>query len=179
MYELFILGELMDHPLHGYLLREIIGLAIGPVRKMSWGALYPLIRRLEDDGLIEITGDAPDSGERQRKIYRITVRGEERFFHLMLKPDEYDADYPDRFNIKLVNFDRLTSAQRREQFERYRGYVQFLTDQWENSRRFVVTERHITPDERVWILKNLERRLHLAAADTEWINQQLENEESY
>ena len=178
MYELFILGELMDNPMHGYLLREIISLAIGPLRKMSWGALYPLIRRLEEEGHIEIeapTTERSENSERQRKVYRISESGRERFFYLMLKPDEYDADYPDRFNIKLINFDHLTLAQQREQWQRYQGYAQFLLDHWENSRRFVLRERHITSQERVWILQNIDHRLHLAAADKEWARQQLDD----
>ena len=75
MYELFILGELMDQPMHGYLLREIINLAIGPLRQMSWGALYPLLRRLEADALIEQSPEPSGSGDRPRKIYRITSAG--------------------------------------------------------------------------------------------------------
>src|SRR6266567_6089024 len=52
MYELFVLGELMDGPHYGYLLREILGRLLGPFRHISWGVLYPLIRHLEREGLI-------------------------------------------------------------------------------------------------------------------------------
>ena len=52
MYELFVLGELVHKPMHGYLLQRVVQEAIGPVRQMSWGALYPLLKRLERDGLI-------------------------------------------------------------------------------------------------------------------------------
>ena len=52
MYELFVLGELMDGPHHGYLLREILGRLLGPFRHISCGVLYPLIRQLEREGLI-------------------------------------------------------------------------------------------------------------------------------
>src|SRR5262249_32839433 len=53
LYELFVLGRLMSQPFHGYLLRQLLGVAIGPTRQISWGVLYPLIRRLEGGGLIE------------------------------------------------------------------------------------------------------------------------------
>src|SRR5579871_5535110 len=45
-YELFVLGELVNGPMHGYLLREILNRVLGPYRTMSWGVLYPLIHAL-------------------------------------------------------------------------------------------------------------------------------------
>lgn len=50
--ELFILGELMNNPMHGYLLHQILNAIVG-TRKISWGALYPLIHSMLADGLIE------------------------------------------------------------------------------------------------------------------------------
>src|SRR5262245_41866294 len=114
--------------MHGYLLREIINLAIGPMRQMSWGALYPLLRRLEEDGLIEQVADPEASGERQRKIYGVTPYGRERFVFLLSRPQEYTHDYPDFFNIQLSNFDHLVPEQRLEAMRNYRGYAQFLCD---------------------------------------------------
>ena len=52
IYELFVLGELMDGPHHGYKLREILSNLFGPFRQISWGMLYPLIRQLEREGLL-------------------------------------------------------------------------------------------------------------------------------
>src|SRR5437588_13030235 len=85
MYELFVLGELMDGPHYGYLLRDILGRLLGPFRHISWGVLYPLIRRLEREGLIvpdEKTDDRRSEsiqGNQQRKQYRITETGQRRF----------------------------------------------------------------------------------------------------
>src|SRR5258708_18073531 len=90
IYELFVLGELMDGPHHGYQLREILSNMLGPFRQMSWGVLYPLIRQLEHEGLIVADigantehreGNA--SSDRQRKQYRLTETGRERFHALM------------------------------------------------------------------------------------------------
>src|SRR6266567_4009186 len=77
MYQLFVLGQLMNKPMHGYLLRDILSNMLGPFRHMSWGALYPLIRQLLRNGWIELdTGCDVDlqseANARQRKRYRIT-----------------------------------------------------------------------------------------------------------
>src|SRR3989440_11790751 len=118
MYELFVLGELMDGPHYGYLLRDILGRLLGPFRHISWGVLYPLIRRLEREGLIvpdEKSGAAQSEstqGNKQRKQYRITEAGQERFLALILETGNYTADYPELFLIKLNNLDHITREQK-------------------------------------------------------------------
>ena len=67
LYELFVLGRLMSQPFHGYLLRQLLGVAIGPTRQISWGVLYPLIRRLEEGGLIESRPATGGPADRQRR----------------------------------------------------------------------------------------------------------------
>src|SRR5215510_9216586 len=86
LYELFVLGELIGGPHHGYLLHEILSKILGPFRTASWGALYPLIHRLEEDGFIvpDMKTKRSDSeGKRSRRyIYRITKTGRDRFQEL-------------------------------------------------------------------------------------------------
>jgi DNA-binding PadR family transcriptional regulator len=173
MYELFVLGELLDQPLHGYLLREIVNLAIGPVRQMSWGGLYPLIRRLETEGLIEQAKDAAPSGARERKVYRITPAGQERFMFLMLKPEEYSLDYPDLFNIKLTNFDHLSINQRLEVLRHYQGYVRFILEHLENGTKHVSSQPRIGEGEREHILRALEHRSAVSNADLTWVEAEI------
>ena len=166
-----MLGELMDGPLHGYLLRTIISTAIGPLRQMSWGALYPLIRRLEAEGLIApVPGDGAGEGERQRRIYGITEAGRHRFFDLMMKPGEYNTDYSDAFTIKLGSFHHLTPEQQDDILQQYRAYVQFLLDHLQSCRRYIAGHTSIIEAERPNILRAIDHRLHLLQADKEWID---------
>src|SRR5258708_1995482 len=119
IYELFVLGELMDEPHHGYQLREILSNLLGPFRQISWGVLYPLIRQLELEGLLASDAEtnaedsgARASGSRQRKQYRLTETGRERFYTLMLERGDYNADYPELFTVKLNNMSLRTLAYR-------------------------------------------------------------------
>src|SRR5437773_1420635 len=102
LYELVILGELIGGPHHGYLLREILGKIFGPFRQMSWGALYPLIHRLEQQGLIApAPSDVTSQGKRgQRNLYQITRAGRERFHALMVEAVPYSSYDPDSFLAK-------------------------------------------------------------------------------
>src|SRR5579884_3535567 len=132
LYELFTLTRLMSQPFHGYLLRRLLNVAIGPARQISWGVLYPLLRRLEDDGLIASVADGGDSpaeaqeGERQRRVYQITEAGRARFHELMRDLGEYNADYADLFSIKLSGFVYIPPELQLDILRHYRGYVQFV-----------------------------------------------------
>ena len=53
MLELAILGLLKEQPLHGYELKKRVGETLGTLWGISYGSLYPALRRLERDGAIE------------------------------------------------------------------------------------------------------------------------------
>lgn len=85
--EFAVLGVLSDGPLHGYELRKRLAVVLGPFRALSYGSLYPCLRRLQGRGLIEeegvtpaIESEAPPlSGRRARIVYAITAEGKEAF----------------------------------------------------------------------------------------------------
>jgi DNA-binding PadR family transcriptional regulator len=173
MYELFVLSLLMEQPLHGYRLHSIISTALGPLRQMSWGALYPLIRRLETDGYIEPQEDAEGRGERRRKVYRITDAGRHRFLELMMEPGQFDTDYEDLFTIKLISFGRVPPREQRAVLEQYRDYVRHLIHYVEAGQRHVASHPPIPVRQRPYILRAMEHRLYLLRADLHWIDEEI------
>lgn len=173
MYELFVLGELLDQPLHGYLLRDIVSLAFGPARRISWGSLYPLIRRLEADGFIAQTAEPDGAAKARRKTYAITDRGRERFYFLMLKPEEFTSDYPELFTVKFVNADRLTPDQRMDLLLHHRSYLRFVQGQLADSTRFIETQEGIPEAERTLILLAIDRQRQLNGTELAWLEQQV------
>jgi len=74
--ELAILGLLKEQPLHGYELKKRLGDTLGFLWGVSYGSLYPALRRLERAGAIEIVAprseapgtvaDARDRVDRRR-----------------------------------------------------------------------------------------------------------------
>lgn len=78
--ELAVLGLLHDSPLHGYELRKRLNLLVGWHRLLSYGSLYPALKRLLRAGLVteDATAD-PGVSRRQRIVYRITEDGRARF----------------------------------------------------------------------------------------------------
>lgn len=77
--DLAILGRLMHGPSHGYEVRKHVSMVQGRLHKVSFGSLYPALRRLLDHGFIcDCSGERPRlvSG-RARRVYHLTPRGEE------------------------------------------------------------------------------------------------------
>ena len=59
MLELAILGLLKEQPMHGYQLSRELGESLGGFWRVSYGTLYPTLRRLERAG--EVETDAEES----------------------------------------------------------------------------------------------------------------------
>ncbi len=78
--ELAVLGLLHDSPLHGYELRKRLNLLLGWGRLLSYGSLYPALKRLLRAGLItEVEATSPGISRRQRITYEITPAGQQYF----------------------------------------------------------------------------------------------------
>ena len=72
--ELAVLGLLHESPLHGYELRKRLNLLLGWGRLLSYGSLYPALKRMLRAGWItEVTAATPGVSRRQRIVYQITA----------------------------------------------------------------------------------------------------------
>jgi DNA-binding PadR family transcriptional regulator len=140
--ELAVLGLLKDQPLHGYELKKRLGETLGFLWGVSYGSLYPALRRLERSGAIasvaseapaalpspptgSITGDVAAarlramaerlsaSGRRTRKAYQITAAGEALFAELLMGNDAHGDDEK-AFALKLAFCGHVQPAQRIE-----------------------------------------------------------------
>ena len=126
MYELIILSLLMRQPAHGYLIAKIINDIIGPYAKVSNGRLYPLLSRLEVEGLIEADDATVEThqGERRVRSYKITELGRKRFHQLMLDTTSNPGDYQRLFTHKVSAFHFLLSAERLYLIDHYINYCE-------------------------------------------------------
>jgi DNA-binding PadR family transcriptional regulator len=105
--------------MHGYELRKQLAQLLGGLRSISYGSLYPALRRMQAAGFV--TTDEPDrhallpadapplTGRRGKVVYTITAEGKERFHELVSEtgPEAYDDE--GLFGIRLAFF-RLTEA---------------------------------------------------------------------
>ncbi|HEX6967203.1 MAG TPA: PadR family transcriptional regulator [Micromonosporaceae bacterium] len=120
MLELAILGLLQESPMHGYELRKELAAKLGAIRAaISYGSLYPTLRRLQAAGYITEAGETPAESEgvpaltsrRGRIVYKITAEGKERFAELIAQtgPETYDDP---GFGVHFAFFSRTDRATR-------------------------------------------------------------------
>ncbi|MFW3172932.1 PadR family transcriptional regulator [Geodermatophilus sp. CPCC 206100] len=119
MLEFAILGLLHQSPMHGYELRKQLSEVLGGLRSISYGSLYPALKRLHAAGYVTtddpepralLPADAPPlTGRRGKVVYTITAEGKERFHELVSQtgPEAYDDG--GLFGVRLAFF-RHTAA---------------------------------------------------------------------
>jgi DNA-binding PadR family transcriptional regulator len=105
--ELAVLGLLHETPLHGYELRKRVNTVLGWGRVLSYGSLYPALKKMLKAGWIaEDLSSAPATvSRRQRIVYALTPSGEERFRALMAEagPSAWEDD---NFDVRFAFFSR-------------------------------------------------------------------------
>jgi len=98
MLEFAILGLLHESPMHGYELRKRLNATLGTFRAISYGSLYPTLRKMREAGWIGQQTPAPESGapaltsRRGKVVYQLTAEGKERFADLLAEagPDAFE-----------------------------------------------------------------------------------------
>jgi len=74
--ELLVLSSLRGGAKHGYQIALDVETDSNGLFRFQHGTLYPILHRLEEEGLIE--GSWSTAGGRRRKVYALTHRGEGR-----------------------------------------------------------------------------------------------------
>ncbi|MEP9395121.1 PadR family transcriptional regulator [Gordonia sp. VNK1] len=124
MLELAILGLLIESPMHGYELRKRLTGLLGAFRAFSYGSLYPTLRRMQADGLID-EASAPSGAKvrRGRRVYQLTDAGRVRFNELVADtgPQNYTDD---GFGVHLAFFSRTPAVARMRILEGRRRQVE-------------------------------------------------------
>jgi transcriptional regulator len=72
--EMLVLAVLGDGPAHGYAIAQAINRRTDGLLRMKEGTLYPLLHRLEADGLIRAEWRQSDKGP-PRRTYDLRARG--------------------------------------------------------------------------------------------------------
>lgn len=122
MYELFILGQLMDHPMTGYQLRKALSSTVGPELTISFGALYPLLDKLAAAGTLTLAFKTVPP-KRPQKLARITAAGRARFHTLMATPVAFNKQTQLTFQMKVNFLHLLTPDQQRATLREFHAFA--------------------------------------------------------
>ncbi|MFV0252911.1 MAG: PadR family transcriptional regulator [Beutenbergiaceae bacterium] len=145
--ELAILGQLSDTPMHGYELRKRINATLGLVHALSYGSLYPALKSLTTDGLIEAvdTVEPPHAlaSRRTRIVYQLTADGKERLAQSLGATDpsawedeNFDvrftlfADVEPEVRLRILEGRRMRMLERREAIREHIAKGRERRDAW-------------------------------------------------
>ena len=181
MLELAILGLLQETPMHGYELRKELATKLGTIRAaISYGTLYPTLKRLQIAGWISEAGadEATDpeiipplTSRRGRIVYKITAEGKERFADLLAQagPETYDDA---GFGVHFAFFARTDRATRLRILEGRRRRVE--------ERREGLREILARASDRLdaYTLELQRHGLDAAEREVRWLEELITNERS-
>jgi DNA-binding PadR family transcriptional regulator len=172
MYELFILSKLLHRPMHGYLIQTILNFAVGPTRRISWGTLYPLIKRLEQNGYI-VAVDADDDDPRGKKRYRTTEAGRDRFIELMNDPGERNAAAAELFRIKVGCFGHVDRELKLRVLADYRNQVKEIISHTISMTKQIEAESGLPSDETRFASLALDHQKTVSESELRWVESTL------
>ncbi len=118
--------------MHGYELRKRLNLMLGWSRVLSYGSLYPALKKMLRDQLIaEETADVTPVTRRPRIVYRVTDAGHQEFERLMSEvgPTAWEDD---NFDIRFAFFGRTDMEIRLRVLEGRRTRLQERLDRVQN-----------------------------------------------
>jgi DNA-binding PadR family transcriptional regulator len=127
MLELAILGLLKERSMHGYQLSKRLTDTLGGFWRVSYGSLYPTLKRLEKQGAVEQVFDQQEVG-RRKNVYRITDAGETLFRQLLEEAGSDATAEDNRFRVRLAFFKYLAPESRIRVLERRRAFLEERLD---------------------------------------------------
>jgi DNA-binding PadR family transcriptional regulator len=126
--ELAVLGLLHESPMHGYELRKRLNLMLGWSRVLSYGSLYPTLKKLLRASFIEESpAELTPVTRRPRIVYAVTDTGHREFERLMSEvgPTAWEDD---NFDIRFAFFGRTDMEIRLRVLEGRRSRLQERLD---------------------------------------------------
>jgi DNA-binding PadR family transcriptional regulator len=157
MFDLAVLGLLRKRPRHGYELKARL-VELGFAR-VSFGTLYPALRRLEKRGFVEALRQ---SG--RRKAYRLTEPGEQELARIL---DSAEDDEDRRFNMRLAFFQYLEPAARLRSLKRRRNH---LVGRLKNAQTALQLEMAEGPPDH-YTAALLQHNIESTESDIAWLDQ--------
>ena len=163
MLELAVLGLLKERSMHGYQLKKHLADTLGGFWQVSYGSLYPALKRLQRDGAVEMIFPKDQVG-RRKNVYRITPQGEAMFAELLERAGQ-DATEDSGFSVRFAFFQYLKPETRIRLLERRRAYLE--------SRWSTIKESLQSYKERIdsYTMSLMNHQLSATESDIRWLDE--------
>jgi PadR family transcriptional regulator, regulatory protein AphA len=101
-----LLGLLAESPKYGYEIKRRFEGALGNVWSVSYGQLYPTLRRLAELGWVTKKTE-PGKKAADKNIYSITDKGKKKLDEWLLKPLRTTYKVKDEFTLRFLFFNKI------------------------------------------------------------------------
>ncbi len=108
-----LLGLLAESPKYGYELKRRFEGALGNVWSVSYGQLYPTLRRLSELGWVTKKTE-PGKKAAEKNIYSMTEKGRRKLDEWLLTPVRSTYRVKDEFTLRFLFFKKVPPALVRE-----------------------------------------------------------------
>src|SRR4051795_13320363 len=120
-----ILGLLAHTPISGYDMKRVVDRSTRFFWAASYGQIYPELRRLEREGLVE--GEDAPTGGRNRRVYRLTKAGRNELRSWLTSEGDLTFELRDESLLRLFFADALPREHALQLLEgRRRGHERYL-----------------------------------------------------
>jgi PadR family transcriptional regulator AphA len=165
-----ILGALALKPMSGYDLKRFVDESVRHFWTESFGQIYPILRRLESDGLVERQA-GESTGARERIVYSITPAGRVALARWVAEPARFEVG---RVEILLkLFFARNGPPGTAESLLRvYRAELQERLSRYSAIEERLQSERSTFADLPYW-LATLSYGKHVSHALVDWCDESM------
>ena len=159
-----VLGLLAESPKYGYEIKQRFEGDLGNVWSVSYGQLYPTLRRLAELGWVTKKTE-PGKKAAEKNIYFITDTGRDQLDDWLLKPLRTVYKVKDEFTLRFLFFNKLPQ---RQVIKYLKEQEQKVASQKENFQHTLISIR----DDIDFFLQAIIRKgvLHLQA-DQQWLDE--------
>ena len=127
-----LLGFLMKESMTGYDLKKAFSISFSFFSGLSYGSIYPALKKMENQGLISKRLEIQD-GTPNRKIYTITEAGKGTFLDSLRSPFAFELP-KSTFLMRLFFFAYLPPNERRALALKHLDSIEQIREQLESAR---------------------------------------------
>jgi len=127
-----LLGSLFDKSLSGYDLKKLFSLSFAFFSGLSYGSIYPALKKLEQKRLITMKLEIQESAP-NRKVYTITEAGKQAFLNSLKSPFSPER-YKDALLMRMFFFAHLSKKERLDAAQNYLNQIKSVAGELQSAQ---------------------------------------------
>ncbi|CAH8773095.1 PadR family transcriptional regulator [Paenibacillus dendritiformis] len=161
-----ILGLLTTDCHTGYDMKRMMDTSLNHFWKISYGQIYPTLKKLVEDGWAVVTDTAQES-KPDKKEYHITPQGMQALQAWLQEPLQQLHTYKNEFLLKLFFHRHQETDATVRQIERFKSMLQERYQMYEAIENQIMTHCSDEEDLEYWLL-TLDYGKRVVQAEMEW-----------